>query len=168
VCEQLSLSAYDFYRPNIPEDEAVLQYFSEATPVNELEFARISSRPVRRKGKPSFGDLRAIPWVFGWMQSRHGVPGWFGVGHALQLSIEAGNLPLLQNMMREFPLFIDLIRNVELALAKAGFDIARQYSFLVRDAGLRESVFSNLESEYENTRRAVLAVTGQKILLETN
>jgi phosphoenolpyruvate carboxylase len=168
VCEELSTSSYRFYRTNIPQNDAVLQYFAEATPVNELEFAHISSRPVRRKGKPSFGDLRAIPWVFGWMQSRHGVPGWFGVGHALQLSIEAGNLPLLQNMMREFPLFIDLIRNVELALAKADFDIARQYSSLVRDAGLRESVFSNLESEYENTRRAVLAVTGQKILLETN
>lgn len=168
VCEELSVSAYGFYRKNIPEDETVLQYFAEATPVNELEFARIGSRPVRRKGKPSFADLRAIPWVFGWMQSRHGVPGWFGVGYALQLSIEQGNLPLLQNMMREFPLFIDLIRNVELALAKADFDIARQYSSLMRDTAMRESVFTRLEAEYQNTRRAVLAVTGQKILLETN
>ncbi|HWF66843.1 MAG TPA: phosphoenolpyruvate carboxylase [Acidobacteriaceae bacterium] len=168
VCEELSLWAYDFYRPNIPEDEAVLQYFSEATPVNELEFARISSRPVRRKGKANFSDLRAIPWVFGWMQSRHGVPGWFGVGHALQLSIEKGNLPVLQNMMREFPMFIDLMRNVELALAKADFNIARQYSSLVRDRTMGDAVFARLEAEYENTRRAVLAVTGQSLLLETN
>ncbi len=168
VCEELSTAAYGFYRRNIPEDEAVLQYFAEATPVNELEFARIGSRPVRRKGKASFADLRAIPWVFGWMQSRHGVPGWFGVGHALQLSIQKGNLPMLQNMMREFPLFIDLIRNVELALAKADFEIARQYSSLIQDAALRESVFSRLELEYNNTQQAVLAVTGQKILLETN
>jgi len=168
VCEELSVAAYGFYRENIPEDEAVLQYFAEATPVNELEFARIGSRPVRRKGKASFGDLRAIPWVFGWMQSRHGVPGWFGVGHALQLSIQQGNLPLLQSMMREFPLFIDLMRNVELALAKADFDIAWQYSSLVRDAKLRESVFNRLRAEYENTCEAVLAVTGQSILLETN
>ncbi len=168
VCEELSATSYRFYRKNIPENEAVLQYFAEATPVNELEFAHISSRPVRRKGKPSFGDLRAIPWVFGWMQSRHGVPGWFGVGHALGRSIEQGNLPVLQHMMREFPLFIDLIRNVELALAKADFDIARQYSSLVRDTAIRESVFNTLKSEYEDTQRAVLAVTGQKILLETN
>lgn len=168
VCEELSLWAYEFYRPNIPEDEAVLQYFSEATPVNELEFARISSRPVRRKGKANFSDLRAIPWVFGWMQSRHGVPGWFGVGHALQLSIEKGNLPVLQNMMREFPMFIDLMRNVELALAKADFNIARQYSSLVRDRTMGDAVFARLEAEYENTRRAVLAVTGQSLLLETN
>ncbi len=168
VCEELSRSAYDFYRKNIPEDEAVLRYFAEATPVNELEYARIGSRPVRRKGKASFADLRAIPWVFGWMQSRHGVPGWFGVGHALGLSIEQGNLPVLQNMMREFPLFIDLIRNVELALAKADFHIARQYSSLVADPALRDSVFQRLEAEYDSTWRAVLAVTGQKSLLETN
>ena len=145
-----------------------LQYFAEATPVNELEYARIGSRPVRRKAKSNFADLRAIPWVFGWMQSRHGVPGWFGVGHALERSIEQGNLPVLQHMMREFPLFIDLIRNVELSLAKADFHIARQYSLLVRDARYGIDVFARLEAEYESTQRAVLAVTGQKVLLETN
>ncbi|MGC1782442.1 MAG: phosphoenolpyruvate carboxylase [Acidobacteriaceae bacterium] len=168
VCEELSTTAYVFYRQNIPEDEGVLQYFAEATPVNELEHARIGSRPVRRRGKANFSDLRAIPWVFGWMQSRHGVPGWFGVGHALQTSIDRGNLPLLREMMREFPLFIDLIRNVELALAKADFHIARQYASLVKDSALRERVFQQLETEYEGTRDAVLAVTGQKFLLETN
>ncbi len=168
VLDELSAIAYRYYRQNIPEDEAVLEYFSEATPVNELEFARIGSRPVRRKARSNFSDLRAIPWVFGWMQSRHGVPGWFGVGHALERSIEQGNLPMLQHMMREFPLFIDLIRNVELSLAKADFHIARQYSLLVRDPSVRDRVFTRLESEYESTRRAVLAVTGQKLLLETN
>lgn len=168
VCEELSGTAYGFYRKNIPEDEAVLRYFAEATPVNELEHARIGSRPVRRKGKANFSDLRAIPWVFGWMQSRHGVPGWFGVGHALQSSIQKGNLALLQSMMREFPLFIDLIRNVELALAKADFDIARQYSGLVADKEMGTAIFERLRQEYEATRNAVLAVTGQKALLETN
>jgi len=168
VCEELSSTAYGFYRKNIPEDEEVLRYFAEATPVNELEFARIGSRPVRRKGKQNFSDLRAIPWVFGWMQSRHGVPGWFGVGHALHASIEQGNLPILQDMMKEFPLFIDLIRNVELALAKADFNIARQYSSLMSDAAIRDAVFARLENEYDRTHSAVLAVTGQKFLLETN
>lgn len=168
VFEELSSAAYGFYRKNIPEDESVLRYFEEATPVNELEFARIGSRPVRRKGKHNFSDLRAIPWVFGWMQSRHGVPGWFGVGHALQLSINKGNLPMLQHMMKEFPPFIDLIRNVELALAKADFNIAREYSSLVSDSTVRDSVFTRLESEYEQTRSAVLAVSGQSSLLETN
>ncbi|MHB8302791.1 MAG: phosphoenolpyruvate carboxylase [Acidobacteriaceae bacterium] len=168
VCEELSTTAYGFYRKNIPEDEAVLQYFAEATPVNELEYARIGSRPVRRKGKNDFADLRAIPWVFGWMQSRHGVPGWFGVGHALQSAMEKGHLPTLQHMMKEFPLFIDLVRNVEMALAKADFNIARQYSSLVGDANIREPVFARLHDEYDRTCSAVLAVTGQSVLLETN
>jgi phosphoenolpyruvate carboxylase len=168
VCEELSATAYHFYRKNIPEDEDVLQYFAEATPVNELEFARIGSRPVRRKARNNFADLRAIPWVFGWMQSRHGVPGWFGVGRALEHSIEQGNLPVLQHMMREFPMFIDLIRNVELSLAKADFHIAKQYSLLTEDRAMGDRVFARLESEYERTRHAVLAVTGQAVLLETN
>ena len=168
VCDELSATAYRFYRKNIPEDEEVLQYFAEATPVNELEYARIGSRPVRRKARNNFADLRAIPWVFGWMQSRHGVPGWFGVGHALEHSIAQGNLPVLQHMMREFPMFIDLIRNVELSLAKADFHIAKQYSLLTTDRAMGDRVFSRLQSEYENTHRAVLAVTGQKVLLETN
>ncbi len=168
VLDELSAIAYRYYRQNIPEDETVLEYFGEATPINELEFARIGSRPVRRKAKSNFADLRAIPWVFGWMQSRHGVPGWFGVGHALERSIEQGNLPVLQHMMREFPLFIDLIRNVELSLAKADFHVAKQYSLLVHDPSVRDRVFTRLESEYESTRRAVLAVTRQKLLLETN
>ncbi|HET9086926.1 MAG TPA: phosphoenolpyruvate carboxylase [Acidobacteriaceae bacterium] len=168
VCEELSSTAYGFYRKNIPENEAVLQYFAEATPVNELEYARIGSRPVRRKGKGNFADLRAIPWVFGWMQSRHGIPGWFGVGHALQSSIQHGHLPVLQQMMKEFPLFIDLIRNVELAIAKADFLIARQYSMLVPDPQLRDAVFNKLQAENESTHGALLAVTGQKALLETN
>ena len=168
VCNQLSSTAYGFYRKNIPEDEEVLQYFAEATPVNELEFARIGSRPVRRKAKSDFADLRAIPWVFGWMQSRHGVPGWFGVGHALEHSIAQGNLPILQHMMREFPMFIDLIRNVELSLAKADFHIAQQYSLLTQDRAMGDRVFARLQAEYESTCRAVLAVTGQKALLQTN
>jgi phosphoenolpyruvate carboxylase len=168
VCEELSVSSYAFYRKNIPENEAALQYFNEATPVNEMEYAHVGSRPVRRKGKPSFEDLRAIPWVFGWMQSRHGVPGWFGVGHALHLAIQHGKLSVLQEMMREFPLFIDMIRNVELALAKADFNIARQYASLVRDAKVRDSVYEMLKTEFESTREAVLAVSGQQVLLETN
>ena len=168
LCEELSASAYGFYRQNIPEDPDLLRYFAEATPVNELELARIGSRPVRRKSSAAFTDLRAIPWVFGWMQSRHGVPGWFGVGHALQHAITNGKTDLLRGMMREFPWFIDLIRNVELSLAKADFEIAERYSLLVEDRTLRTAIFDRLLTEYERTRAAVLTVTGQEELLATN
>jgi phosphoenolpyruvate carboxylase len=117
----------------------------------------------------SFENLRAIPWVFGWTQSRLLVPAWFGVGHALgQYAEKPGGAALLRGMMAEFPLFIDLIRNVEMALAKADLGIASLYASLVPDKGLRERVFAKLKAEFERTLAAVLAVTGQRELLETN
>jgi phosphoenolpyruvate carboxylase len=97
------------------------------------------------------------------------VPGWFGVGHAIQIyAAKPGGAELLRTMMREFPLFIDLIRNVETALAKADLGIARLYAELVPDAAMRGRVFSKIEAELHRTLEAVLMVTGQGELLETN
>jgi phosphoenolpyruvate carboxylase len=163
----LSADGFAFYRTHVVDDPEILEYFEQATPVAELENVRIGSRPSRRSGKRSLADLRAIPWVFGWTQSRHQLPAWFGVGHALTRFAER-DLPLLRAMMAGFPLFIDLVRNVEMALAKSDFGIARLYSELVEDQGLRERVFSKLEEEFERTERALLLVTGQKALLESN
>jgi phosphoenolpyruvate carboxylase len=168
--EAMSADAFAFYRKHIAEDPDVLEYFDSATPVNELEHARIGSRPARRSKNRSLDDLRAIPWVFGWMQSRHAVPAWFGVGHALEHFTKRGPVQaqLLKEMMQGFPLFITLIRSVELAMAKADFGIARHYADLVPDASLRERVFETLRQEFERTRRLILAVKGQKELLENN
>jgi phosphoenolpyruvate carboxylase len=232
--DQLSAVSYAFYRKHIVDDPETFTYFEQATPVAELENAHIGSRPAKRTDassakKRSMEDLRAIPWVFGWMQSRHVVPAYFGVGHALQHFIqhndpdaptinafipsersesrdprisslsdaastsrsakkatksgapsmtaspswvgsarEAANLAQLQTMARDFPLFLDIVRNVELALAKADFSIARLYAGLVQDEALRDRVFSTLQAEFELTRRMVLAITQQSTLLETN
>jgi len=208
--DQLSAVSYAFYRKHIVDDPDTFSYFEQATPVAELENAHIGSRPAKRTDassakKRSIEDLRAIPWVFGWMQSRHVVPAYFGVGHALQHFIqhnvpsnesvilsegarsssaavegpavvpsttqsdrEAANLAQLQTMARGFPLFIDIIRNVEMALAKADFSIARLYAGLVQDEALRDRVFSTLHAEFELTRRMVLAVLGQSTLMQTN
>jgi phosphoenolpyruvate carboxylase len=231
--DQLSATSYAFYRKHIVDDPDTFTYFEQATPVAELENAHIGSRPTKRSDassarKRSMEDLRAIPWVFGWMQSRHVVPAYFGVGHALQHFIqhndpnpdavilsdarsakskdprisslhiksaskkskksgastatepqtsklepgtpawEAVNLAQLQTMARGFPLFIDIIRNVEMALAKADFSIAGLYAGLVQNKALRERVFSILHAEFELTHRMVLAVLGQSTLLETN
>jgi phosphoenolpyruvate carboxylase len=168
--EQMSGDAFAFYRQNVADNPEVLQYFEQATPVNELEFARMGSRPARRSGSRKLDDLRAIPWVFGWMQSRHAVPAWFGVGHALERFAAGGPAQekMLREMMREFPLFSDLIRNVELAMAKADFTIARLYAALVEDAGIRERVWEMLAGEFERTRRMILSVKGQKELLGNN
>lgn len=167
--DELSETAFHFYRKHIIDDPDVLEYFETATPVAELEHAKIGSRPSRRSGRRSFADLRAIPWVFGWTQSRQLVPAWFGVGHALeQYSQKPGGAKLLCAMMAEFPLFIDLIRNVEMALAKADLGIASLYAALVPDAAMRQRVFSKIEAEFERTLAAVLAVTGQRELLQNN
>ena len=113
-------------------------------------------------------DLRAIPWVFGWMQSRQLVPAWFGVGHAIEEFVKENpdGLKQLQTMAKEFPLFVDIIRNVEMALAKADLGIAELYAALVQDAGVRERVFTKVKTEFERTLHAVLAITRQKELLE--
>lgn len=163
----LSEESFAFYREHVVEDSEILEYFEQATPVAELENVRIGSRPSRRSGKRSLADLRAIPWVFGWTQSRHLLPAWFGVGHALARFAER-DLPLLQAMMARFPLFIDLVRNVEMALAKSDFGIAKLYSELVTEKPLRERIFNRLQEEFERTERALLQVTGQKELLESN
>ena len=166
---ELSDVAFAFYREHILEDPDVLQYFEEATPVAELEHAKIGSRPSRRGGRRSLADLRAIPWVFGWTQSRQLVPAWFAVGYALEaFGHKPGGAATLATMAREFPLFIDLIRNVEMALAKSDFGIARLYASLVADSDLRDRVFNKLEAEFHRARTSILAITGQSELLENN
>ena len=168
--DQLSTTSFAFYKQHIVDNPDTFTYFEQATPVAELEHARLGSRPAKRAGKKSMADLRAIPWVFGWMQSRQLVPAFFGVGHALNSFIEGtlDGLAQLQTMARDFPLFLDIIRNVEMALAKADFGIARLYASLVEDKELMARVFFTLEAEFNLTTKMVLSITKQKTLLETN
>ena len=170
VMEQMSADAFRFYRTNIAENPEILQYFEQATPVNHLEHAQIGSRPARRSQSKRLEDLRAIPWVFGWMQSRHALPAWFGVGFALEQFAAQGEDAEKQlcDMTVRFPLFNDLIRNVELAMAKADLAIAHLYASLVDDEGLRERVWKIVAEEFERTRRMVLVIKGQERLLEKN
>jgi phosphoenolpyruvate carboxylase len=168
--EEMSQDAYAYYRRNIAENDDVLVYFEQSTPVNQLEHARIGSRPARRSASRRLEDLRAIPWVFGWMQSRQAVPAWFGVGYALQRFAARGpeQMRLLHEMVHGFPLFTSLISNVELAMAKADLTIARLYASLVTDEELRERVWQMLVEEFDRTRQMILSVSGQKGLLENN
>ena len=168
--ESMSESAFRIYREKIATDPEVLEYFEQATPVNELEQARIGSRPARRAESRRLEDLRAIPWVFGWMQSRHAVPAWFGVGYSLErfAAERSGNLEILKEMMRGFALFSSLVRNVEIAMAKADMAIAHRYAELVIDRGVRDRVYAMLHDEFQRTQRAILQLTGQSDLLENN
>jgi phosphoenolpyruvate carboxylase len=168
--EFMSRAAFEFYRREVADNPDILPYFEEATPVLDFDLAKIGSRPARRSERRGLADLRAIPWVFGWMQSRHVLPAWFGVGYALEKFIEEDGraLELLAEMMRGFPLFMNLIGDVEIGMAKADLSIARRYAALVEDEGLRERVFALVAEEFERTRRAVLRVSGQTRLLEQN
>ena len=168
--EQMSADAFQFYRQNIADNPDILPYFEQATPVNELENARLGSRPARRSASRNLEELRAIPWVFGWMQSRHALPAWFGVGHALERFANQGSHQeqLLQDMFSSFALFNDLIRNVELAMSKADLAIAKLYASLVRDEALRDRVWRIITEEFERTRQILLVVKQQEKLLEKN
>jgi len=167
--EELSRTAFAFYRSKIAANPEIIAYFEQSTPVTELANVKIGSRPAKRRQSRRLEDLRAIPWVFGWMQSRCLLPAWFGVGYALEQFIQkTEGLTVLRRMLREFPLFEDLTGNVEMGLAKADFNIARLYSTLVEDVQLRNRVFGVLETEFLRTRRLLLEITEQSELLEKN
>ncbi len=168
--EEMSADAFACYRKKIFDNPDILPYFEQATPVLEFELARIGSRPSRRSQGRSLDDLRAIPWGFGWIQSRLLIPAWFGVGTAFENFAARGETErtLLRTMMRRFPIFFDMVRNVEMALAKVDLPLARAYAGLVADTGLRERVFTMLVDEFRRTRRMILEVTGQQRILQTN
>jgi phosphoenolpyruvate carboxylase len=170
IVEEMSAHAFSFYREMIADNTDLLTYFEEATPVQELEHARLGSRPARRSQARGLQDLRAIPWVFGWMQSRHVLPGWFGVGYSLERFIghDAERERTLRVMTQEFPFFSDLMANVEIGMAKADLTIARHYAELVEDSNIRERVFSMIREEFARTRRLILRLTGQNELLSRN
>ncbi len=170
VMEQLSQTAFETYRRVVRETPGFYEYFTQATPVEELQHLRIGSRPAKRKsGSQSIDDLRAIPWVFGWTQSRHLLPGWLAVGTALESFIQsdpARHLELLRAMYRDWPFFHSTLSNIEMTLAKADFPIARQYAARTPERGLGRRLFKLLEAEYQRTCRVVLQITGEKQLLD--
>ncbi|MGE0128457.1 MAG: phosphoenolpyruvate carboxylase [Blastocatellales bacterium] len=170
VMDEISAEAFAAYRRFVRETPGFYDYFVQATPVEELQHLRIGSRPAKRKsGSKSLDDLRAIPWVFGWTQSRHLLPGWLAVGTALGNFVEARpreNLRLLREMYREWPFFHSTISNIEMTLAKADFQIARQYASRTLDPQLGKRIFRMFEEEYDRACRVTLQITGERRLLD--
>lgn len=170
--ERISEQAFAVYRGFVRETPGFLDYFSQATPVEELQHLRIGSRPAKRKqGSTSLDDLRAIPWVFGWTQSRHLLPGWLAVGTALENFVAESprkNLALLREMYERWPFFHSTLSNIEMTLAKADFQIARQYAERAPDRKLSRRIFKLLTDEHQRTCRVVLQITGEKRLLDNS
>ncbi|WP_455202443.1 phosphoenolpyruvate carboxylase [Kaarinaea lacus] len=159
------------YRDLTDNTEGFLDYFYEATPLNEIGMMNIGSRPShRKKSDRSKSSVRAIAWVFGWAQSRHTLPAWYGIGSALEQyrNNDPTRLAKLQQMYEEWPFFRAMLSNTQMALFKAELDIARAYSSLCEDKALGERIYQMIREEYERTITQVLNVAGQQTLLEDN
>lgn len=165
--EGLSAAARAAYRGFVHDSPALLRYFQDATPIDAIGRLNIGSRPARRRATARIDDLRAIPWVFAWAQSRAGLPGWFGLGTALTTwaGEDAGRWAELGEMYRGWPFFKALIDNAQLSLRQADLPIAELYAGLA-DEETREAVFPTLQAEYRRAEAAILRVTGKGDLLE--
>lgn len=168
VMQALSGTAYVAYRKFI-ETPGLVEFYQQASPVEELTLMKIGSRPSRRFGAATLEDLRAIPWVFAWTQNRILVPGWYGVGSSLEQLISIrGKLgkELLQELYNTHSLFRLILDSVEKTLLLVDFEVAEKYSELVVNAQYSEAIFSDIKSEYERTSRMVLQVTREDHLCD--
>ena len=154
------------YRSLVYEEEGFVSFFEQATPIREIAELKLGSRPARRKASQRIEDLRAIPWVFSWTQSRMLLPGWYGLGTALETGAETFGLEFLQEMATEWPFFDALLDNAELGLAKTDMGIAKRYASLVQPQELRERIWKRISAEYDRTVRMLLAVSSQSHLLQ--
>jgi phosphoenolpyruvate carboxylase len=168
IMASLAQSGEQAYRDLIDRTEGLLDYFYEATPVTEIGLLNIGSRPSHRKKQDrSKSSIRAIPWVFGWAQSRHTLPAWYGIGTALEDYANTGpdRLQTLQRMYRDWPFFRALLSNTQMSLAKSEMDIARQYTWLVEDQALAERVYNRIRAEHDRTLAMVMKVADIGCLL---
>ncbi len=171
IMDELAASGEDTYRNLTDRTPGLLDYFYEATPVSEIGLLNIGSRPSHRnKSSRSKSSIRAIPWVFGWAQSRHTLPAWYGIGTALEhwRAHEPDRLAKLQRMYQEWPFFRSMLSNTQMALFKANMTIAQQYAHLVHDQAMAARVFGRINEEYQRTITQVLNVVGAQRLMEEN
>jgi phosphoenolpyruvate carboxylase len=164
IMDGIARESRNAYRTLIHEHPDLFGYFRLATPIDVIERMNIGSRPASRRQQRGIQDLRAIPWVFAWTQSRHMLPGWFGLGSGLAWAIDQAGIETLRAMRNRWPLVHNLLSDVEMVLAKCDMIIAGRYADLAGE--LRSSVFPVIESEFERTRRWVLDAVEHAELLE--
>ena len=173
VMEQLSGLAFAAYREFVYATPGFIKYFREATPINEIADLNIGSRPSARKNSDRIEDLRAIPWVFSWGQSRQSIPGFFGFGTAVTEFLGQGpqrtkREKQLRAMYQRWPFFRTIADKLDMVLAKMDMGIAERYAGLVSDRKLAAQIFGRIRAEYDQTRKALLTITGARDLLANN
>lgn len=169
VMHELADNGEQVYRELTDNTEGFLDYFYEATPVSEIGLLNIGSRPShRKKGDRSKSSVRAIAWVFGWAQSRHTIPAWYGIGSALKnwLGSEESRMSKLKDMYREWPFFRALLSNTQMSLYKADMGIAREYAELMQDPKIARAIYERISEEHGETVSNILEVAQLDGLLE--
>ena len=169
LLDAFSAEAFAAYRALVYETPGFAAYFRQSTPLPEIAELNIGSRPSSRSSSEGIEDLRAIPWVFSWSQARVMLPGWYGFGSAAaRLGAGPGGMEALQRLYAGSGYFRTTVSNLEMVLAKSSLPIAERYAELVEDQALAEQVFARISREWIAARDAVLAISGQRILLERN
>ena len=161
--DQMAAASHRAYRGLVYETPGFLDFWQTVTPIDEIKRLQLGSRPASRAPSIEVTKIRAIPWVFSWMQSRYNLPGWYGLGTGLA-AIE--NADLLKEMYAGWPFFRTLLDNCEISLLKADMDIAALYADLAPNHELAKKLFATIRGEYERTRASVLAISGHKELLD--
>lgn len=174
VLEEVAALAQRAYAELVHETDGFVEYFKASTPVSEIGSLNIGSRPSSRKPTESIADLRAIPWVLAWSQSRVMLPGWYGTGSAFEQWVQAGpesedeRLATLHDLYERWPFFRSVLSNMAQVLAKSDLGLAARYSELVEDEALRHRVFDKVVEEHRRTIAMYKRITGQDDLLADN
>jgi phosphoenolpyruvate carboxylase len=168
IARSISETALTKYQDLIFRDPDFMTFFKESTPLPEVGELNIGSRPSKRKNSDRFEDLRAIPWVFAWTQSRYLLPAWYAAGTALKQYVgdSEEKLETLRTMYEQFPFFSSLIDNLQMALAKADLLIAKEYANMISDDTIRQRIFSQIDEEYRVTSELILQITKQVEILD--
>jgi phosphoenolpyruvate carboxylase len=166
VVGEMARDSAEVYRSLVHDDPDFIAFFEAVTPVGEISRLRLGSRPAKRSSAGGIDDLRAIPWVFSWTQSRIVLPAWLGLGTALERARERHGLELLREMATEWPFFTSLLSNAEMGCAKADLGIARRYVELWDDVDARERIWERLRGELELAITELVAIRGGERLLD--
>nr|WP_242516561.1 phosphoenolpyruvate carboxylase [Corynebacterium mendelii] len=170
IMRQISALSQKKYAELVHDDPGFIPYFTSSTPLAEIGSLNIGSRPATRKQTSTVSDLRAIPWVLAWSQSRVMLPGWFGVGTAFKQWIDGDEdkLRRLQELNERWPFFRSVLSNMAQVMSKADMALAKLYAGLVDDDGVEARVFETIRDEYELTRRMFYEITESYTLLDDN